>query len=162
MFSRVLRNVYRRETIRFRGPSVINARPNQVLLVRVRFVYLDSLGRFLPGNSSLNRRRGSNGFCDIRILFSIRGQACTHAPIVSAVFVRRLRQLQEEPRTVLPTPAVASAGRPASAQRDRARQGGGQGRAVPGQPLGRPTATQPAAAAERVRQNHQRGATAVR
>lgn len=96
-----------------------------------------------PGAKTPNHGIGPNGFVNLsdntRVLL-----------LVSAVFVRGLRELQEEPRTVLPTPTVAGAGWTASAQRDRTRQGGGQGRTVHGQPSGRP-ATSPAAAAERVR-----------
>lgn len=51
------------------------------------------------------------------------------------MFVRRLRQLQEEPGTVLPTPAVHGGRSPARAtrRRHRARQGGSQRRPVRGQ-----------------------------
>lgn len=54
-----------------------------------------------------------------------------------AVLVCRLRQLQEEPRTVLPAPSVAggrsSTATATTAQRDRSRQGGRQRRSVRGE-----------------------------
>lgn len=85
-----------------------------------------------------------------------------------AVLVRRLRQLQEEPRTVLPTPAVAGAGRrkfAATAKRDRPRrrQGGRKGRAVRGEPDGgrRPTASPSAIRRQQVGRGRTRQRTAT-
>jgi len=81
---------------------------------------------------------------------------------VVAVLVCRLRELQEEPGTVLSTRSVAGGvgdGRSSAAatERVRARPGGGQRRSVRGQPGRGRRPTAPPAAADRRRQSRRDG-----